>query len=154
VATRLGLDLHPLDVRAPDTALWLRALVWPEHTTRVALLAQAIALAQRDPPAVQAGDALELLPAALAALDPEALACVYHSHVLYQWPPAARVRLAALLTEAARERALVHIALEWGGGDHATLSLDAAGARGAAERLLARCGAHGDWIAWHAGGAT
>jgi hypothetical protein len=38
VATRVGLDLHPLDVRDPDAALWLRALVWPDEVGRAELL--------------------------------------------------------------------------------------------------------------------
>jgi hypothetical protein len=34
VAGRVGLDLHPLDVRVSEGALWLRALIWPEQGHR------------------------------------------------------------------------------------------------------------------------
>jgi hypothetical protein len=41
VAGRVGLDLTPLDVRASEDALWLRALIWPEHEIRADLLRRA-----------------------------------------------------------------------------------------------------------------
>ena len=65
VAWRLGLDLNPIDVRDADATLWLRALIWPEHRHRAAVLLRAIEEARRDPPHLVAGDALDHLPEAL-----------------------------------------------------------------------------------------
>jgi len=37
-----GLDLNPLDVSDPEQAAWLRTLVWPEQTDRLARLCAAM----------------------------------------------------------------------------------------------------------------
>lgn len=50
VAARVGIDLNPIHAADPPATLWLRALVWPEHPERAALLQQVLVLAQRDPP--------------------------------------------------------------------------------------------------------
>lgn len=47
IATRLGLDLSPLDVRRPEDARWLRACIWPSDTERLARLELAIEAFQR-----------------------------------------------------------------------------------------------------------
>ena len=68
VAFRTGIDLNPVDVTDPDSALWLRALVWPGHERRADRLQAAMSLALSDPPALVAGNALNLLPAILASV--------------------------------------------------------------------------------------
>ena len=34
ISWRIGVDLHPLDVRSDEDVRWLRALIWPEHRDR------------------------------------------------------------------------------------------------------------------------
>ena len=63
VAYRAGIDLHPVDMADPESALWLRALNWPEHQDRAAQLQAAIALVQHDAPELVEGDANGRLPA-------------------------------------------------------------------------------------------
>ena len=58
VAWRGGLDLNPLSVGDDDAMAWLRTLVWPEETDRLAQLDRAIELARADPPRLVAGDLL------------------------------------------------------------------------------------------------
>lgn len=82
VAARIGIDLHPVSLDDAEAVRWLRALIWPEQQARAALFEQALAEARREPPTVLAGDAAELLPAAVAALPADALVCVYHSYTL------------------------------------------------------------------------
>jgi hypothetical protein len=57
-----GIDLNPIHADDPQAMLWLRALIWPEHPERAALLQQVLALAQREPPPLIAGDVLTVLP--------------------------------------------------------------------------------------------
>ena len=66
VGARVGIDLNPLYADNPQAMLWLRPLVWPEHPERAALLQQVLAPAQREPPPLIAGDALTVLPRAVA----------------------------------------------------------------------------------------
>jgi hypothetical protein len=61
VAERVGIDLDPIDVGNPGDVRWLLALTWPEHEERRALLRHAVSVASDHPPALRAGDALDLL---------------------------------------------------------------------------------------------
>lgn len=59
VVSRVGLDLHPLDVTDVDDARWLAACTWPEQRDRFVRLAAAIERARLDPPPVVAGDMVD-----------------------------------------------------------------------------------------------
>ena len=68
------------------------------------MLQQGLALAQREPPTLLAGDALTVLPQAVAAAPAEAALCVFHIATLAQFPPEARERFRVLISELARQR--------------------------------------------------
>jgi hypothetical protein len=148
VATRVGLDLNPIDVRDPDAALWLRALVWPDEGGRAELLQQAMLVAQHDPPRLLAGNALDLLPEVLATVPKDQTLCVFHTHTINQFPPEARSRLAALLAEHAVGRDLYRISIEWLGEGYPRLELVAFENHRRTAHLLAYCGGHGEWLEW------
>lgn len=150
VAARLGIDLDRVDVRDDDAARWLRALIWPEHAARAALLGRALGLARRDPPPVRAGDAAAILPAILAGVPRDATLCVFHTFALYEFPDEARARLFALLRDEAARRPFYRVGLEWAGAGQteATLELVAHTAGAESTRRLARCDTHGTWLEW------
>jgi hypothetical protein len=151
VAWRVGIDLHPVDVRDPEAVLWLRALIWPEHLERARLLDGAVVVARRSPPRLLAGDALELLPAVLREAPAEALVCVYHSFTTNQFTPAGRRRLRELLHEESARRDLCHLSIEYHRGRHRP-TLDFGyyrpGVSPDSEQVLAVCQPHGAWIEW------
>lgn len=169
VAWRRGLDLNPLDVRDSDTRAWLRALVWPEHPERLAMLDAALEVAGRDPPLVERGDLVDdLVPlAAQAPPGAEAALTVVSTWTLAYLPPERRrafvARLAELAASATRavwlvagEAESVLASMEVGlgtmpadGFGPSTLSLhrfDPDGGRD--HRLLAEAHPHGRWIRW------
>jgi hypothetical protein len=147
VAYRAGIDLHPIDVRDADETLWLRALVWPEHDSRAALLERAIALVRQDPPRLVEGDALAVLPAVLADVPPECGLCIFESHAFNQFAPDARERLLDVIAEHVAVRDLALLSLQ-GTGAAATLALTVYQQGAWQERLLARCDGHGRWMEW------
>jgi hypothetical protein len=104
VAWRLGIDINPLDVSKPEDLAWLRALVWPEHTDRLALLNAALRIARDCPPPVEKGDILETLPEAIARAPSNAAFCVFATFVLHQLSAELRVQLQQLLLELSRTR--------------------------------------------------
>jgi hypothetical protein len=53
---RLGIDRHPLDVRADDDTNWLRACVWAGENDRLARLEAAIAAFRASPAKMEPGD--------------------------------------------------------------------------------------------------
>ena len=80
VAARIGLDRSPIDLADPEAARWLEACVWPDQADRFHRLHTAIGLAQSDPPAVRAGDAVEDLAGTI-----ELVAGQGHPVVLNSW---------------------------------------------------------------------
>ncbi len=148
VAGRLGIDLHPIDVCDPQAMAWLRALIWPEHADRRLLLDTAVATVLADPPTMQAGDALALLPGALADLSADVLPCVFHSFTLNQFAPEDRDRLAAILAACGRRRDCYRISIEMLQVGAPELRLEQWQAGRHHEALLARCNPHGAWIEW------
>jgi hypothetical protein len=149
VAWRAGLDLNPVDVRDPDAVLWLRALIWPEHHERAALLAAALPLVQQDPPPLIAGDALDLLPAILPTVPAEATLCIFHSFTLNQFPHAARERFLAILAEHSRRRDIYRVFIEGLPGlNYPQMGCTTFAHGVAAEQALGICNAHGEWLEW------
>jgi hypothetical protein len=148
IVSRLGLDLNPLDLTNPEDVLWLRALVWPEHRTRAELLGKAIEVAQATPPPVQAGDALDLLPQAIAAAPRAATLGLYHGFALNQFSPEMRERLKALIIEHSWQREIAVISFEWRPQGYQTLGLTHYSKGTFTEQILGQCEAHGGWIEW------
>ena len=154
---RRGLDLNPLDATDPDTLLWLRACIWPEHHERRALLEAAAAVAATDPPAVTRGSATTDL-ADVARTLPDGPLCVLHSVVLPYVDEPGRAAFRTQLDAIASERDLYVVSgegakaindvfgtsFEHGDGFCVTLTHDGE------TRLLGRAGFHGEWIEWPA----
>jgi hypothetical protein len=148
VASRVGIDLNPVDVRDPDAVLWFRALIWPEHRERVDLLMRAIQLAQQYPPELIAGDAIELLPRVIGAVPRDTPVCVFHTHTVNQFPREARERLIVLIEEHGRRRDLYRVSAEWIGTPQTQLELVAYGQGVKTEKVLAYVDGHARWIEW------
>jgi hypothetical protein len=152
VVARLGIDLNPIHADDPQAALWLRALVWPEHLERAAQLQQVLALARREPPPLMAGDALMVLPQAVADAPPDSALCLFHSATLAHFPPEARQRFRALIPELARQRDLFWLSSEGSGeperrGQYVTILTTFQNGR-RVERRLAYSHPHGAWLEW------
>jgi hypothetical protein len=148
IASRVGLDRNPVDVRDPDQALWLRALVWPDQPWRAEVLLAAIRSAQADPPPLRRGNAADLLPEAIAEAPSDTALCIYSSFALYQFGPAQLARLHSLVEAAARERPVYRLAFEWRAGDQNYLELDAFDGLEPERLHLATAHEHGAWIEW------
>ena len=149
IASRLGIDLNPVDLNNQENIEWLRALVWPEQRTRVRQLGLAIQLARSAPPKVVAGDALDILPSLMDRTSENSQLCVYHSFSLSLAGGQPRERLEVLLAKASEKRSLLHVSLEWAkNSESPLLRLALLNAREKTEKTLARCHAHGEWLEW------
>ncbi len=150
IGYRIGVDLDPVDVFDDEATAWLRALVWPEHTERAALLRAAIELARREPPKVLAGDGIELLPSLLEGVPADLTVCVFHSFVLNQVPRGRRERLYEVLAEHSWQRPIFDLSFEGTPDGIRTAAIEMSrSVRGEWRRsLLARCQAHGQTLEW------
>ncbi len=144
---RIGLELHPVDLNNAGDRDWLKALVWPEHEARFRRLELALAVNEAWPHDIRAGNALELLPGAIAEIPKRETLCVYHTLTVYQFPDVAKNALDDLLTLASVRRPLWRLSLERTDGQYPlTLTRYADGAKTA--RVLALCGPQGSWLEW------
>jgi hypothetical protein len=112
VVARVCVDLDPVDVTDPDDARWLRACVSPDQPERAARLDAAIALAAATPPLLVRGDAVEVLPDAVAHVASDALPVVTTTWALSRFSPESRLRFLRTLDEAAARRPLAWVSLE------------------------------------------
>ena len=144
IAGRLGLELNPVNLASADDRDWLRALIWPDQPERLARLESAIAMFLQSPTEIRAGNALDLLPAALAEAGPGSAICVYHTIALYQFSMEMREKLKAILGGA--DRPVWRLSFEFEAGHDYAVNLTHHG-RGEGRRL-ALAQPHGGWMAW------
>lgn len=93
VIWRAGIDLDPIDVRAPADRVWLESLIWPGEHERSERIAAAMTVAAADPPLLRAGDAIEQLETMAQAAPPEATLVVTTPGMLVYLPRPRRAEL-------------------------------------------------------------
>ena len=148
VASRVGIERDPVDLASPEERDWLKALVWPDQVDRFARLDVALAIMGNEKPPIREGDALELLPDALAEIPANETACVYHSFVVYQFADAKRAALDDLLVVASLRRPVWRLSWEGRLTGEAPLLLHSYRDGVRTTRLLANAQPHGAWIEW------
>ena len=146
ISARVGLDLNPIDAREPQAALWLRALIWPEHEERAQLLQRAIQIAQQNPLTLIAGDGVELLPAVMTSVPDDAALCIFRTFT--QLPPQSRERLSSLISEYGTKRDVFFISSRPHRADDSELRLVSVVQSVKTQESLAYFQNHGAWIEW------
>ena len=112
VASRIGIDLQPVDVGDVDAIAWLRACIWPEHGARLELFERAVEVARGDPPEIVRGEILETLPRHISAVPEGTPVCVFNTATLAYMNGDERARFGALMAEAGRGRDVYWVAGE------------------------------------------
>jgi hypothetical protein len=148
IASRVGLELNPVDLSDPGARDWLKALVWPDQVARFAKLERALAVYAREKPEIRAGDALTLLPEAIAGIPEDQPVCVYHTMVIYQFSEEMREALDNLLMVISLRRPIWRLALEGTLQGENLLTLGRYDDGRKAVRTLALCHPHGAWMEW------
>ena len=152
VASRVGVDLHP--VRADNAAdvKWLRALIWPEHAERQERLESALAIARDHPPDIHEGNAFELLPELVGGIPGDVTPVVFHCMTLGHMIRPQRERFPEMLGELAAERGgdLLWLACEFVDTD--SMHLGRFREDGSFDSTkIANVNPHGAWLEWLAG---
>jgi len=147
IASRVGLELNPVDLADADDRDWLRALIWPDQEARLERLDRAIDLFRADKPPILAGDALALLPDVLAQATRDCVPVVYHTIALYQFSTEMREALDSMLVVAGLRRPVWRLSFEYDGELYVLSAIRYAdGVR--EETRLASCHPHGTWMEW------
>ena len=148
IASRVGLELNPVDLSNPDDRDWLRALVFPDRVERFARLEKALAIYETARPQIRFGNALDLLPQTLARIPEHEPVCVYHSFVTYQFDDELRAAFSDLLTVAGLRRPIWRLSLEGLVTHESPLTLMRYRDGEKQERILAQAQPHGAWLEW------
>ena len=143
VASRVGIDMSPVDLSDPDALLWSRSLIWPEHPQRARVFEAAASVLAQNLPTLLAGDALDLLPGILETVPDNLALCVFHCHTLNQFTPQARESFREIIEQASANRAVYLVSAEGG-------TLVVSRCSGGAWSVLANanCDPHGRWVEW------
>lgn len=125
VAERRGVDLNPLDPRAPEDVLRLRSYIWADQSDRMARTDAVLGVAGA---LVDRGDAGEWLTARLSDPVPDRIDFVYHTIAWQYFPAATKAACHAAINRAAA-RATINAPFAW-------LSFEADGASPGAPVVL------------------
>lgn len=110
IGKRTGIDLRTINVLCEEERRWLLALCFPEFREQQARLAKALDIVAAADIELLQGDALDMLPAALANTpDP---VCVFHSACLFYWDKPSKAALDSLLRETSRNRDIYRVSIE------------------------------------------
>jgi hypothetical protein len=106
IASRVGLDHHPVDLSDRAQARWLVACQWPDQPERIHRARTAIALAHGTPPRVVAGDAVDDVAALVRAVAGHALPVVIATWALAYLEPGRQAAFLVELDQVGAERDL------------------------------------------------
>ncbi|EMA24122.1 DUF2332 domain-containing protein [Haloarcula amylolytica] len=150
IRSRVGIDRNPLDVTDEADRDWLRALVWPEHEARRAVLDGSLSVARDDPPELIEGDMLDDLPAVLDEIPSDVPVCVVNTLVLYQVSAELSEALTAFLEELMAERPLHWLTgqRDLSGGESVGLDWRRWTDGDIETTRLADYEPHGAWLSW------
>lgn len=109
VATRIGVDLHINDVRDSEDYLWIKALIWPEHSERRELFEKAASYVSNQKLSLIEGDGVEILRSLAEEIPEEQVICVFHTHVANQMPVETKEKLLKQIKEIGKRRPIFHI---------------------------------------------
>lgn len=145
IRERIGFDLNIVDLTDANEKLWLKALIWPEHATRLELFEQASALIGSQPLELIQGDGIQLLKPRVDSMDPDTIVCIFHTHVANQMPLETKYELLHQVDLIGENRDVCHI---YNNVQDQLLHLDFIIDGRKSEFVLAETDGHGRWFNW------
>ncbi|HVT70994.1 MAG TPA: DUF2332 domain-containing protein [Trebonia sp.] len=111
VATRVGIDIAPVDLADAESRAWLTACAPPEASA-LARLDAAVRIARAHPATIIAGDIVDTLPRVLAGLPARQRVLVTDAYTAVFLPDQRRDELARILADAGRRRPVTWLSLD------------------------------------------
>jgi hypothetical protein len=139
IAERIGLDLHPIDVRSDEQRRWIVALTLPELRQPREDLLTALDVVAATPIRLVEGDAVERISEVLAQT--ASPVCVFHSACLSYWSADSKTAFDDRLKAASRSRDIYRCGIEAPESSyahHQGLTAGASQAAGTSELTIAR----------------
>jgi hypothetical protein len=149
IASRVGIDLNPIDLKDEDEKLWALSLIWPDQLERIDRLKKAIEILSRQRVNLRKGNALELLKPLGDEIPQDQHLCFMHSFVLNQFSPEDRHTFKSQLIEISKSRKLSRISFEWIDTELPEIVLEHfADGKIVKSQKLADAHHHGEWLRW------
>ncbi|MEQ2467097.1 DUF2332 domain-containing protein [Niallia hominis] len=145
VTTRIGLDLHTIDLRDEEEQLWLKSLIWPEHKERLFLFEKAVHYSKEASLNVINGDGVSLLSQYVETISEDSVICIFHSHVANQIPISGKQHLLQTVDAIGAQRDVFHL---YNNIQDRFLHLDYYLGGKKSENTIAETDGHGRWFQW------
>lgn len=145
VATRIGIDLHPIDLKDDENELWLKALIWPEHHERRELFEKATEYVKSNELRLIEGNGVELLWKLSEEIPNEYAICVFHTHVANQMPSEVKTNLLDEVLRIGAKREIFHL---YNNIQDRDLHLDYYLDGNEFKNLIGKTEGHGRWFTW------
>lgn len=149
VATRIGIDLEPVDATTEDGMRLLKAFVRDDGYW--ARLERAASVLSEEPPTFMRGDYLELLPGLLEKREEGTLTVVFQTHSTVYLTDDERRRLRSTIESAGARAPLAWIATptpEEHRDRRGDYPLELAVWPDGSRRIVARTNVRGEWLEW------
>jgi hypothetical protein len=150
IASRLGCDLFPIDLRDRAQRLRLESFFWPDQVERLARLRAACDCALRSGVALERASAGDFVAREVASLPPRTTTVLFHSVMWMYVAEAERKRIHGLMADAGgranADAPLAWLRMESAGFEHCEIRLRTW--PGGEDRLLGKCHFHGAWVEW------
>lgn len=144
ISHRLGIDMNVVDTSKADQTEWLRALIWPEHHERRALMNTALKKCQEVELDLRFGDGFAMLSDLAKEIPEDSLLCVYHTHVANQISREARQVFLESVDDLGSKRDVIHLF----NNIKPTLHLSVYHEGQKTDMPLAKTDGHARWIEW------
>lgn len=145
ISGRVAIDLNILDMQDDDDRRWMRALIWPEHYSRIERFDQALEIVRANDLEYLQGNALSLLEDCISKVSKDVSLCVFHTHVANQMTQQERERLVALIDKIGEQRDIAHL---YNNIDSADLQLVYFKNGVRTHVVIAQTEGHGRWVEW------
>lgn len=110
IASRVGIELDPVDLEEPAARAWLEACAPPEASA-LTRLAQAIKVARGKPASIVVGDVVDRLPEVLAELPADSPVIVTDAYLAVFLPDERRALLTEIMARAGHGRPVTWLSL-------------------------------------------
>ncbi|MFA1822026.1 DUF2332 domain-containing protein [Virgibacillus oceani] len=145
VASRIGVDLHTVDLTNNEDSLWLNALIWPEHNERRELFTKAAACVKDNPIILIEGDGVEMLQGLTKNVSKDYAVCVFHTHVANQMSSNQKKTLLEQVSTIGADREVFHLYNNMCDRDlHLDYYIDGK----AYAKKVGETDGHGRWFSW------
>ncbi|WP_096153565.1 MULTISPECIES: DUF2332 domain-containing protein [Bacillus] len=145
VSTRMGIDLNTIDLNDEDEKLWLKSLIWTEHTERLLMFEEASNYFKEVQVSLHNGDGVSLLPNFVDTIKEDSVICIFHTHVANQMTLEMKEQLLQTVEAIGRKRDVFHI---YNNIQDRYLHLDYYLDGMESKNTIAETDGHGRWFKW------